>query len=73
MNIIVGSNEILAEIWRRHLARQGINAIVSTSQSHAVSWLSENRPDVVVIDLMLSRGSAFLEHPLFNSFHGRAS
>ena len=58
--LIVQSNADLAEIWRRHLERGGVDAVVAPSQEAAIRVLQTDPPvDVVVLDLVLPGGSAF--------------
>lgn len=56
--LIVGEIRALCEIWARHLRRQGRSVLVADGQESAVSHLATAAVRVVVIDLMLSRGSA---------------
>ena len=57
--LIVASNLQLAQIWARHLKRQGEDVIVLRSQDEAVTYLRGGQADVIVLDLMLEEGSAF--------------
>lgn len=59
MILIVAGNPDLAEVWARHLERQMQEVILTTSEADAVSCLRENAVDVIVLDLMLAKGSAF--------------
>ena len=58
MILIVAGNPELTRIWARHLERQGLDATVRASQTDAVAWLQDNEVEVVLLDLMLERGSA---------------
>ena len=60
MILIVADNGDLARIWARHLQRQRNDVIVATSASGATNLLRKNDVDVVMLDLMLKDGSAFL-------------
>ena len=59
MILIVASNPNLSRIWARHLKRQGEEVIVLSSQHEAVTYMRAGKADVIVLDLMLERGSAF--------------
>ena len=59
MILIVAENPDLARIWARHLERQKCDVAVATSAGHAVEYVGEHDVDVIVLDLMLERGSAF--------------
>lgn len=58
--LIVQPNADLAEIWRRHLVRSGLQVRVAGSQEAAIRVLqTESEVNVVVLDLVLPGGSAF--------------
>lgn len=57
--LIVESAPELAELWSRHLRRQGVTVTVALSEPDAVRVLQECAVDVIVLDLVLSEGSAF--------------
>ncbi len=58
--LIVQSNANLAEIWRGHLARRGVDVAVAGTQQRAIRVLqTEPAVDVVILDLVLPQGSAF--------------
>ncbi|MBT8426262.1 MAG: response regulator [Silicimonas sp.] len=59
MILIVSSNRNLARIWAKHLERQGNAVMVRTSASDAVDYARMNVIEVVVLDLMLEKCSAF--------------
>lgn len=60
MNVlIVESQADLAQLWKRHLSRHGACAAVAQSQAEAIAHLSHHDVDVVVLDLVISGGSAF--------------
>lgn len=59
MNVlIVESRKALAELWRRHLERQGATVIIATSQEEATGRILECDFRVIILDLVLSEGSA---------------
>jgi len=59
MNVlIVESVAALAGVWSRHLQRQGAVVTVANCSDEAVLRLSESQFDVIVLDLILSEGSA---------------
>ena len=58
--LIVQSNAGLADIWRRHLERQGATVDVSRTQEEAIHVLqTRDGVKVVILDLVLETGSAF--------------
>ena len=58
MILIVAGNPELTQIWSRHLERQGLRVTMRGSQSEAVDWLHDHEAEVVLLDLMLEKGSA---------------
>lgn len=56
--LIVESNAELADLWRRHLVRQGAEVEIAGGSDAAVAWLMDRPFDVIVLDLILSEGSA---------------
>lgn len=58
MILIVASNSELSQIWARHLKRQGQRVQIVDSQQNAVDFLCAHEPEVLVLDVMLSNGSA---------------
>lgn len=56
--LIVANNADLAEVWSNHLVRNHARTHVVTTQEAAIAYLSENDVSVIVLDLMLSEGSA---------------
>ena len=60
MILIVADSGGLARIWARHLQRQNNDVLVATSQNEATFHVRQHNVDVVVLDLMLKDGSAFL-------------
>lgn len=58
MILIVASNPDLSRIWGRHLERHGQEVVILSSQKEAVEYLYENTAEAIVLDLMLTNGSA---------------
>ena len=56
--LIVESSAELAQLWQSHLLRQGATVTIATSGDAAVDLLTENAFDVIILDLVLTRGSA---------------
>lgn len=60
MNVlIVESDPNLGRIWCRHIARLGASVSFVRSQGDAVGALQDSAFDIVILDLELTRGSAF--------------
>ena len=60
MNVLIVESEAdLAQLWKRHLCRQGASVAIAQSQAEAIAHLSHQDVDVVVLDLVISGGSAF--------------
>lgn len=59
MILIVAGNPDLAGIWARHLERQKHEVVVKTNENDAVECIRDNPVRVIVLDLMLEKGSAF--------------
>ena len=57
--LIVGSDEDLGELWKRHLVRQGAKVVLLSAQDDAIEELDQHEPDVIILDLVLEQGSAF--------------
>lgn len=59
MNVlIVESRPELCALWKGHLERQGLDVAEARSQEEAVSYLSCEAADIIVLDLVLDQGSA---------------
>ncbi|APE42247.1 hypothetical protein BOO69_01570 [Sulfitobacter alexandrii] len=59
MNIlIVESCAELGEIWKRHLERLGMDVVLRHGQQEAISYLSGNAPQIIILNLVLEEGSA---------------
>lgn len=56
--LIVESENGLANIWQRHLQRMGMVVSRARGQADAIGFLSTEDTDVIIMDLMLSDGSA---------------
>ena len=57
--LIVEKSADLAQIWQRHLERQGLGVDVASDQASAIDYLQENAVDLIILDLVLDQGSAF--------------
>ncbi|QUJ75779.1 response regulator [Sulfitobacter albidus] len=56
--LIVESVSELAGIWARHLERQGMSVTVSGTQDEAIAHLAEQTIDIIILDLVIDKGSA---------------
>ncbi len=56
--LIVESVEELAEMWKRHLVRQGMEVTCAKGQEDAIEHLCENDTDIIIQDLVINEGSA---------------
>lgn len=56
--LIVESREDLGRLWHRHLSRCGVDVSLVTSQDAACDAIVNDPPDVIILDLVLSEGSA---------------
>ena len=56
--LIVQSSPELGFVWQRHLQRCGMTVRVAESQEDAISAMNTAAPDVIILDLVLHRGSA---------------
>ncbi|MEM1388708.1 MAG: response regulator [Pseudomonadota bacterium] len=60
MNVlIVNSKPDLAQLWARHVMRQGADVACVETEMSAVQFLQKRTFDIIVLDLMLDGGSAF--------------
>jgi len=57
--LIVESKPELAKLWTGHLERQGAEVEHMKTEVEAIDWLTDNNVDIIVLDLVLDRGSAF--------------
>ncbi|WP_282130109.1 response regulator transcription factor [Roseobacter litoralis] len=56
--LIVESENGLAKIWQRHLQRMGMDVCCAGGETDAIAHLSEHQTDIIILDLVLSEGSA---------------
>lgn len=56
--LIVESEENLGQIWQKHLERQGVETTLVTSQDGAIAELQRCSFEIILLDLVLSDGSA---------------
>ena len=57
--LIVESKRHLAELWRRALERLGAHVDIASSQDQAADMAAVETYHIVVLDLILDKGSAF--------------
>lgn len=57
--LIVENDADLARVWRRHLERMGAIVSHAVSQDDAIDVLQSEEIDVIVLDIVLTDGSAF--------------
>lgn len=59
MNVlIVESCTALGQLWKRHLERLGMNVVLHHAQDAAIAYLSENKPQIIILNLVLEEGAA---------------
>ncbi|WP_298858365.1 response regulator [uncultured Sulfitobacter sp.] len=56
--LIVESVPELANVWQRHLLRQGMKVTSVAGQDLAIAHLSENDTDIIILDLVIEEGCA---------------
>jgi len=56
--LIIACNKELGRIWGRHLSRNGAEVILANSQAEAIAALQNRHVDVIVVDVVLTDGSA---------------
>lgn len=56
--LIVQSAPPLRTLWKRHLERSGMDVTTAGSQEEAFHRISKEAPDIIILDLVLSEGSA---------------
>lgn len=56
--LIVQSAPQLGLLWQRHLQRCGMSVRVGEGQDDAISQMNIKAPDVIILDLVLTCGSA---------------
>ena len=59
----------LGAIWRRALERQGANVSLVASEVEAIELLARQKFDVIVLDVVLDKGSAFAVSDYANYKH----
>ena len=57
--LIVQENPDLGRLWSDHLGREGHSTELVGSQAEAIAALQAREARVIVLDVMLARGSAF--------------
>ncbi len=57
--LIVESSPELGGLWQNHMRRQGVDVRLVTDQAEAALALHAQAFDIIVLDLVLARGSAF--------------
>ncbi len=70
--LIVESNPDLGELWRSHLERLGAGVTLVRDQESAILALNRGGFDVIVLDLLLERGSALAVSDFASFRHPRA-
>jgi len=56
--LIVESDANLGWLWQRHLERRGFLVECARTQDEAAESIAEGEPDIIILDLVLSEGSA---------------
>lgn len=56
--LIIACNKDLGTIWGRHLNRNGAKVLVANNQDEAVEILQQWPIDIIVVDVVLTDGSA---------------
>ena len=56
--LITANNADLARVWANHIERGGAAARIATSQAEATEFIQQFEVNVIVLDLMLTSGSA---------------
>lgn len=56
--LIVESVPELANVWQRHLERQGMVVAHACGQEDAIAHLSEHETDIIIQDLVINEGAA---------------
>jgi CheY-like chemotaxis protein len=57
--LIVESMAALSEVWKRHLERQGMQVTTASTGDEACARIAVTPFEVIILDLVLSDGSAF--------------
>lgn len=59
MNVLIVENDQnLGRVWQSHIERQGVTAVLQSSEDGAVAALQEGLFDVLIVNLNLREGSA---------------
>jgi len=58
--LIVENDQDLGELWGRHLERSGNRVVLRQDQASAIQALQDRSFDIVVVNVLLRGGSAFL-------------
>jgi len=56
--LIIVSNPELGRLWARHLSRNGATVVVADSEEAAIDELGTSQVDIIVVDIVLTTGSA---------------
>ncbi len=56
--LIVESRSELGTLWQRHLERQGMEVASVGTQEGAIAYLTDNKVDIIILDLVLEEGAA---------------
>lgn len=57
--LIVESQPELGRLWQRHMQRQGLEVRLALGQADAACALNSERFNIIILDVVLSEGSAF--------------
>ncbi len=57
--IVVEDDELLLKVYKHKLESEGIDTIISTDGEDAVSKVFSEKPDLIVLDLMLPKKDGF--------------
>lgn len=57
--LIVESSAELGRLWQRHIERSGARVTLVSGQEDAIAHLQREEVQVIVLNLLLSQGSAF--------------
>ena len=56
--LIVESCSELGTLWQRHLQRQGMDVTCVRNQEQAITCITDEEIDIIILDLVLEEGSA---------------
>ncbi len=57
--LLLEDNHLVAKIWKNLLEKEDFEVVVATSGEEAVSQARSNRPDVVILDIVVPEGHGF--------------